>query len=146
MHQRTQRPFTHADGDGITAAELFTAVAELPDGLPQRVPPSEGAAQPEESDHEPDEPDDEPDDVYPRPMTAAELGADGDDDTLTAELAEALRKIPACTHCGGRHDRACPRVRRLKFHPNGSLAEVEFWPDGKWPTVGIIWPHEIVGD
>lgn len=81
--------------------------------------------------------------VYPRPVTAAELGTDRDDAALTAELADALRKIPACTHCGGRHDRACPRVKRMSFHPNGSLAEVEFWPHGKWDEAGIIWPSHL---
>ena len=62
---------------------------------------------------------------------------------LTRELAEALAKVPACTHCGGRHARACPRVKRMSFHRDGGLAEVEFWPSGKWDDTHIVWPEAL---
>jgi len=45
-----------------------------------------------------------------------------------------------CAHCRGVHNRACPRVRRMRYHDNSALAEVEFWPDGKWPTENVIFP------
>lgn len=81
--------------------------------------------------------------AYPRLVTEQELTGGKTDAALTAELAEQLRKIPACTHCGGRHTRACPRVKRMSFHPNGSLASVEFWPGSKWDDSGVIWPEQL---
>lgn len=81
--------------------------------------------------------------TYPRQLTTEELTGGKDDTQLTAELAAALRKIPVCNHCGGRHARACPRVKRMEFHPNGALASVEFWADGKWPSGEIIWQEDL---
>lgn len=80
---------------------------------------------------------------YPRKLTTEELTGGKDDTQLTAELAAALRRIPVCNHCGGRHARACPRVKRMEFHPNGSLASVEFWAAGKWPEAEIIWQEDL---
>lgn len=80
---------------------------------------------------------------YPRQVTVEELTGGKDDTALTAELAARLREIPSCQHCGGRHARACPRVRRMAFHANGALAEVEFWPEGRWSDDDIIWPEEL---
>ncbi len=34
-----------------------------------------------------------------------------------------------CTYCGSIHAHTCPRVRAMEYHPNGTLARVEFWPD-----------------
>lgn len=81
--------------------------------------------------------------MYPRQVTVEELTGGKDDTTLTAELAAKLREIPSCQHCGGRHARACPRVRKMSFHPNGALASVEFWPEGRWSDDDIIWPEDI---
>ena len=53
---------------------------------------------------------------------------------MTATTTEGeweLFKAQRCSHCGGAHARACPRVKRMEWHPNGQLAAVEFWPDGK---------------
>lgn len=85
----------------------------------------------------------EPEPLYPRRLTTEELTGGKDDTQLTAELAAALRQIPACSHCGGRHTRACPRVKRLQFHPNGQLASVEFWAAGKWDDSNIIWQEHL---
>jgi len=74
---------------------------------------------------------------------SGEVLVDNPDTTLTPELAAALRKLPPCQHCAGHHVRACPRVRRLEYHPSGSIAVVEFWRDGQWPTDHIIWPEEL---
>jgi transcriptional regulator with XRE-family HTH domain len=67
---------------------------------------------------------------------------------LTAEdRADIRAKFQAgqgCAHCGGYHVHACPRVKRFAFHTNEAIAEVEFWPDGKWPTGSIIWPEDVV--
>jgi hypothetical protein len=51
-----------------------------------------------------------------------------------------------CQHCGGAHARACPRVRRLVFHASGQLAEVVFWPTGKWSPDHVQWPEDLPDD
>lgn len=66
------------------------------------------------------------------------------DGRLTVEERAEVLKLPACQHCLGRHARACPRVRELRFHPTGTIAVVKFWPDGKWPTDQVIWPEQLV--
>ena len=59
---------------------------------------------------------------------------------LTMEEFEATK----CVHCGGAHLIACPRVKRLVFHDNSRLHEVEFWQDGQWDTKSVLWPHTVV--
>lgn len=55
--------------------------------------------------------------------------------------------LAACSHCGGLHLHACPRVKRLVFDPTGSkLVEVEFWRDSQWPRDGIIFPEDVFTD
>jgi hypothetical protein len=66
-----------------------------------------------------------------------------DEQTLTPELVAQISRMPACQHCGGRHARACPRVRKMQWHPNASLAAVEFWPDGDWDETKVIWPEQL---
>jgi len=66
-----------------------------------------------------------------------------DIDEIPADVLAKLADVPACAHCGGRHARACPRVRRMAWHPNGELAEVEFWPDGRWSESHVIWPEAL---
>jgi hypothetical protein len=51
-----------------------------------------------------------------------------------------------CLHCGGAHARACPRVRRMAWHPNGQLAEVDFWEDGHWKDGHVTWPEDLPAD
>lgn len=81
-------------------------------------------------------------------MTLAIIDSDivPDPDAIPADLAEQIARLKPCTHCGGRHTRACPRVRRMKFHPNGTLAAVEFWPEGKWSDEHVIWPEDMETD
>jgi hypothetical protein len=68
-----------------------------------------------------------------RPATEAEIDA----------LDEAIGK---CSHCGGYHVRACPRVRKIEWHPNNMIASVEFWPalDVDWS--GVIFEDTDSGD
>lgn len=57
--------------------------------------------------------------------------------SLKARLADSQ-----CTHCGGIHTIACPRVKSLSFSANGqTIQTVEFWP--KWDRAGVIFPDEI---
>jgi hypothetical protein len=63
-------------------------------------------------------------------------------DELTPELVAEIQKGESCQHCKGRHARACPRVKRLDFHPNGALKRVDFWAEGKWSDEHIIWPED----
>lgn len=46
-----------------------------------------------------------------------------------------------CSHCGGVHLRACPRVKRMIFDKN-QLVEVEFFEDGQWDATNILWPED----
>lgn len=71
----------------------------------------------------------------------AELDAE-----LDPELIARIRAAPRCSHCGGVHVRACPRVRSMSWHPNGTIASVEFWPDGRWSDAHIIWPEQVADD
>jgi hypothetical protein len=64
------------------------------------------------------------------------------EESIDLDLAE-FEKLK-CVHCGGAHLRACPRVKRMTFHNDKSLQEVEFWPAGQWPTENIIWPEDIM--
>lgn len=73
--------------------------------------------------------------------------------TLSAQRAAARAMTPEeadevedsrCAHCGGFHVRACPRVRRIEFHPNGSVAAVEFWRADQTDWTGVVW--DDVGD
>lgn len=65
-----------------------------------------------------------------------------------AALTEDERKTlldSKCRHCGGIHERACPRVKRMVFGPNSIVpAEIEFFPDSEWSQADILWPEEIV--
>jgi hypothetical protein len=49
-----------------------------------------------------------------------------------------------CSHCGGAHLRACPRIKKMVFHTSGTLSEIEFWPDGVWDKTNVLWPESIV--
>jgi len=72
---------------------------------------------------------------------------DSADTRLTAEQATQVRGLfeqgKGCSHCGGAHARACPRVRRMVFHPDGRLAEVEFWAEGRWSDAHVLWPEDV---
>lgn len=72
--------------------------------------------------------------------------ADQVDEPFTPdEVTELWARFRArrCDHCGGAHARSCPKVRRIEFHPNGQLAGVEFWPDGRWADDHVQWPEEL---
>ena len=45
-----------------------------------------------------------------------------------------------CRWCGGLHKRACNRVRKLEWAPNGNLLSAEFWP--RWDQPGTVWPED----
>lgn len=52
----------------------------------------------------------------------------------------------ACQHCGGVHLRACRRVRRAEWHPDGTLLKVWYWKDGEWDESEILWPEDAYDD
>jgi hypothetical protein len=74
------------------------------------------------------------------------MTAPDEETPLTEEQRRAVRdrfdRGDGCKHCGGIHARACPRVRRLAYHSNDHLAEVEFWRDDQWSKDHIIWPED----
>ena len=45
-----------------------------------------------------------------------------------------------CRWCGGLHERACNRVKRLEWATNGNLLVAEFWET--WEQPGAIWPED----
>jgi hypothetical protein len=63
--------------------------------------------------------------------------------TVTQVEMDALKAI-RCSSCGGAHTIACPRVKRMRFRPDGSSpAEVEFFPAGEWPREDVSWLEEL---
>ena len=46
----------------------------------------------------------------------------------------------ACPDCGGIHQRACPRIKRLELHPNGNRIGVTYFK--RYDDTGIIWPDD----
>ena len=52
-----------------------------------------------------------------------------------------LQPAPASgTALGVQHEAACPRVKRLEFHPNTNLVSVEFWR--RWDESGVVFPED----
>lgn len=51
------------------------------------------------------------------------------------------RPATSCEDCGGYHLRACPRIKRQEWHPNGNRISVEYWP--AWDTSETIWPEDV---
>lgn len=77
--------------------------------------------------------------VEPEALTA-------DDAIKAAEYFQAHfeRHTPkVCEHCGGLHARACPRVKKLVRHVDGSWLEVEYWPDDQWPKTNVVFPERL---
>lgn len=81
------------------------------------------------------------------------------DDGLTPEHRADARAIfegavegrSACHFCAGIHatvagmpfDRQpCPRVRRVEWHPDGTVLSVEYWPPGRWEH-DVIFPSDV---
>jgi hypothetical protein len=81
-----------------------------------------------------------------RPAQPTQKRIDRIDATDRAAMRKALDEGKGCQHCGGLHTRACPRVRRLVYHPNGMVAEVEFFPPDVWSDNEIIWPEDLETD
>ena len=46
----------------------------------------------------------------------------------------------ACADCGGIHQRACPRIKRLDLHPNGNRVGVTYFRS--FDDTGIVWPED----
>lgn len=75
-------------------------------------------------------------------------------DDLTPEQRYQARQIfegkatgaTPCIHCGGVHLRACARVKKISWHPDGTLIGAEYWPAGQWSADGIIWPEDAYED
>lgn len=85
-------------------------------------------------------------------MAGTGTGSDSVDDRVKAraKAAQMILESDPCMWCGGYHDRACPRIKRVKFHIDGTIPdwrrnveEVEFWPDESWIDSGVVWPNEL---
>lgn len=113
------------EGAGITRARL----AELLGVSPARVEAYERGAQPAGEDAA----------AYRLALEAMAPPEDarlGDADR--AKVLEYFEKDEVCQHCKGVHTRACPRVKSVEYHEGGTLKQVEYWPDGHWPTENVI--------
>lgn len=83
---------------------------------------------------------------------------------LTPEQLTEAKKIfegkaegkSGCYFCAGIHDvvfglpperQPCPRVKSAKWHLDGTILEVEYWPRGQWepPADEVIFPHDVYG-
>lgn len=72
---------------------------------------------------------------------------DGDlDDETKAVLRSAFEAHEECTWCGGIHQGMCPRIRKIVYHPTDDrqIREVEFWGDGEWSKINIVFPEDVV--
>ena len=59
------------------------------------------------------------------------------------EKAEAQLEFAAgkgCEHCGGLHQRACNRVKRIERLGNGNVTVIEYW--NEWKQPGCVWPED----
>ncbi len=61
---------------------------------------------------------------------------------ITPEQREIL-VANRCSHCGGSHSIACPRVKRIRFRADNQPLEVEFWPDGQWDTTRVVFVEDF---
>ncbi len=62
---------------------------------------------------------------------------------LLTDEERAAQLAARCAWCGGVHERACPRLRSIRFRPDGSTpTAVEFWEH--WDASEIIWPEDYV--
>lgn len=83
------------------------------------------------------------------PVAPAPAGLDQEDrDALLEKDRDGITAFERrqCRHCGGVHNRACPRIRRMRYTDSGSLAEVEYWPEAMWAdsaSTYVIWPEML---
>lgn len=78
---------------------------------------------------------------------------------LSEEEKEVARSIfegaadgrSACHFCAGIHDpvaelpatrQPCPRLKRIEWHPDGTVLNVEYWPPGRWEE-HVIFPRDV---
>lgn len=64
---------------------------------------------------------------------------------LTDDELNRLQNTKTCEFCGGIHEQACPRVKRIVYTEKGDPHEIEFWRDDQWPRDNILFPSEIEG-
>jgi len=58
---------------------------------------------------------------------------------LTEGEQDELAEETTCIHCGGFHVRACPRVKRIAFHPQSAkVVEVEYWSSDQIDWTGVV--------
>lgn len=84
------------------------------------------------------------------------------DDGLTPDQRADARAIfegaaadrSACHFCAGIHAtvagvpsnrQPCPRVKRVEWHPDGTVLSVEYWAPGRWES-DVIFPADVYGD
>jgi hypothetical protein len=96
------------------------------------------------------EKDDLDDDLTEAKGRVAELKAEleflrHEPEKVTQDMYNSL-KAQRCVHCQGIHSIACPRVKRIRFRPDQTPVEVEYFENFQWPTGGgwIKWLEDLV--
>lgn len=68
---------------------------------------------------------------------------------VTRQEIEKLYKVnhdalEQCPYCGGWHQHACPKVKRITYAEGSQNAkDVEFFDHGRWPRDQVIWPWDL---
>jgi len=79
---------------------------------------------------------------------------------LSAEEQQAARDIfegkvegkSACHYCAGIHAtvanlaasrQPCPRIKRIQWHADGTVLELEYHHPGDWADENTIFPHDV---
>ncbi len=81
-------------------------------------------------------------------LASLRLRADAADErrrrlALLTDEERAAQLALRCSWCGGIHERACPRLRSIRFRPDGTTpTAVEFWEH--WDASDVIWPEDYV--
>lgn len=69
-------------------------------------------------------------------------------------IFEGTAERGACHFCAGIHAfvaglpdsrQPCPRVKRVEWHPDGTVLTVEHWPPGRWEH-DVIFPADVYDD
>lgn len=71
---------------------------------------------------------------------------EGMDEDTKAVLRQQLENGDGCRWCGGLHQRHCPRLKKVTYHPTDpeQVREAEFWADDEWDKSSVIFPEDLI--
>jgi hypothetical protein len=56
-----------------------------------------------------------------------------------------MSEVPVCQHCGSCHPGACPRIKAMEYHLNGTVKRVEYHSPDVMTKVERLTPIKIIG-